>query len=267
MKTVPQVRVVVRCASSMAACVALLAATACSGTPGTLPASSGDGGGGATTAPAGACVAVPASQLPAGASSATGSFSGAAAGNVCPGGVSARIDPAIGSGATAPYTFTLGYTMASAGSTGDFAFTSPAGATDGELTVTIGLLSAAAGQSASGATGACGTAAFTYALPVSPGLDCGKSEAPHCADGCTASCTDYGCDPCTPEHKSASFTARAIDDCAGDEQTASGSWTLTLTSVTAAESSGTLQTPHGSLTATLAAATGTTGTLDLNLTF
>ncbi|MGH7293707.1 MAG: hypothetical protein ACRELB_02185, partial [Polyangiaceae bacterium] len=79
-----------------------------------------------------------------------------------------------------------------------------------------------------------------------------------------------GCNPCTPQAPSVSFTAKAAGDCLGDTQVVGGSWSLSLTSVTPASGSGSggkYYTPHGSFTATLAGADGAAGTATLAITF
>jgi hypothetical protein len=263
-------RVLAACAAGV---LAAGVAAACGGSNSTLP-DVPDGGGGASSSggavDAGSCVAIPASDLPQASSPASGTVSGAGLdATLCPGGASARVEPAGASIDTAPYLFYLTYTVGSSSSAGDFLFASPAGATDGELNFMVGLSSPAPGQYTPGTSGTCGGGAFTYYLPIPEGLSCDAGTAPNCPKGCASECSGFGCDPCTPQAPSVSFTANAAGDCLGDTQPAVGTWSLSLTSVTAASpgNGGKYYTPHGSLTATMAGASGAAGTATLSITF
>ena len=263
-----------RCAVACAAAVLVASVAAgCSGSTSSLPEGPDGGGGsssGGTVVDAGSCVAIPSSFLPAGASPASGTVIGAGlAATLCPAGASARVEPAGASIDTSPYFFVLSYTVGSDSSAGDFLFSSPAGATDGELNVMVGLPSPSPGTYAAGSGGTCGGGAFTYYLPVPAGLDCDAGVAPNCPEGCSSECSGFGCDPCTPQPPAVSFTANAAGDCLGDTQPAVGSWSLSLTSVTAASpgNSDKYYTPHGSFTATMAGADGSPGSATLSVTF
>ena len=246
------------------ACVVLVG---CSGSSGSLPA--GGDGGTTTVVDAGSCTSIPGSALPSGASAASGTFSGAASGTVCSGGASARIEAAGSSQDTAPFLFELSTTVGPNRWGDHFLFSAPAGASDGELNVMVGLTSVATGVLTETSAGTCGSGAFTYYLPVPAGLDCDAGVAPNCPNGCSSECSGFGCEPCTPQPPSVSYTAKAAGDCLGTQQTPSGSWTLTLTSVTpsTAGTSATTYTPHGTFTTSLAGADGAPGTVTLSITF
>ncbi len=207
----------------------------------------------------GACAPIPTSDLRAHASPASGTVTGDGIDALlCPGGAGAVILSAGASYDTTPFIFELNYTVA--GGAGDFQFASPAGANHGELSVLLGLASAAPGISSSPSGGECGTMAFTYYLPVPPGTDCEAGVPPNCPSGCSTICDNIAgpggsCEPCEPEPPSVGYSAIGSGDCIGDALTPLGSWMLSLTSLTeddAGTAGGvTYFTPHGTLTATM----------------
>jgi len=181
---------------------------------------------------AGSCVSIPSSG-PAYESPATGCVTGPDLNAVlCPGGALARFESAGAVYDTAPYFLILDFNVGS-GSAGDFSFLTPVGGSGGELTVTLGVGSLIPGTYTSPGGQDCGGVAFTYGVPSSAGCDGGTA--------CTTTAVSY--------------TAQGSDDCIGDSQTAQGSWTLVLTSITAfdAGSGGgiTYYTPHGTFTTTM----------------
>jgi hypothetical protein len=205
----------------------------------------------------GACAAIPGSDLRAHASPAYGTVTGTGLDALlCPGGAGAVILSAGASYDTAPFIFELDYTLA--GGAADFLFEAPADASNGELSVLLGISSTSPGSYSSPAGSECGTMAFTYYLPVPPGLDCEAGAPPDCPPGCGTICDNIiggGCEPCRPQPPGVSYSAQGNADCIGDTLTALGSWTLSLTSVTEADGGTagglTYYTPHGTLTATM----------------
>jgi hypothetical protein len=207
-------------------------------------------------------------------SPAEGTIAGSGlSGVLCPGGATARIESAGARSDTEPYIFFLDYTVetGTAGPVTDFVFASPTGAMDGEIGVLLGIPSAAPGEYDSPAGQQCGTMAFTYYLPVSPTLNCEGGVPPSCSPGCGAVCSGQGCSPCTPQAPSFGYTAQGSADCIGSALTASGSWHLSLTSVTPGGDAGAGSTleffvPHGTLTATMVG-DGDAGTATLTSAF
>jgi hypothetical protein len=213
---------------------------------------SADGGAG----DAGACPAIPSSDLPSPSVPVSGTVSGPdLSGVLCPGGAFARILPAGASYDTEPFIFELDYTVGSTTQAQPFLFSSPSGATDGEIDVLLGLPSAGPGEYDSPSGGQCGSLAFTYYLPVPPTVDCDGGQPPACPPGCGTVCSGFGCNPCTPQAPAVSYLAQGATDCIGDTQAAIGSWHLSLTSVAPGGTSGstTYYLPHGTFTATMPA--------------
>jgi len=224
------------------------ASSLCSGATFVGLDSGGDGG---------ACAPIPSSDLRAHSSPACGTVTGNGVNALlCPGGAGAVILSAGASYDTAPFLFELDYTVF--GNATDFQFESPADANNGELDVLLGIPSAAPGDYSSPAASECGSMAFTYYLPSPPGLDCEAGTPPACPQGCGTICDNIaggGCEPCTPQPPAISYTAQGTGDCIGDPLTPAGSWTLSITSVTATDG-GTSgydvpYTPHGTFTATM----------------
>jgi hypothetical protein len=191
---------------------------------------------------------------------------------LCPGGASARVESAGARYDTAPFFFSLSYTVGTTSVVEPFAFQSPTGASHGELDIFVGLAAAAPGDYTSPAGQDCGSGAFTYYLPVPPSVSCDGGAPPNCPPGCGTICSGFGCAPCTPQAPSVSYTANGTMDCLGNSKSALGSWHLSLTSVTPA-GSGTGQglmyfTPHGTLTATMMIdGDGGSGTATLTASF
>jgi hypothetical protein len=192
---------------------------------------------------------------------------------ICLGGVSARVESAGARYDTSPYFWILNYTIQTGGEAGvtDFEFQNPSGASNGELNVLVGIPSIAPGVYSSPAGQQCGSMAFTYYLPVPPGLDCEGGVPPSCPAGCTAICSGLGCEPCTPQPPSVSYTAQGSADCIGDTTTPIGSWNLTLTSVTPVSTDAgsrlSYYTSHGTFTATMIAGDGGADTAGFSVTF
>jgi hypothetical protein len=188
---------------------------------------------------------------------------------LCPGGASAYVESAGARYDTVPYFMMIEWTLGSG--IADFDFQSPAGASNGELSVMVGLNSAGPGEYSSPGGQDCGSLAFTYFLPVPPGVNCGTDTGPNCPPGCGSACSGFGCTPCTPQQPSVSYTAKGPTDCMGNSQTAIGSWQLSLTSVvpgTSGTGSGlSYFTPHGTFTAAMVASDGGSDTATLSVSF
>jgi hypothetical protein len=239
---------------------------------GTVPSPDGPGAVIDTSTPdAAGCLPILSSDLHVSASPGSGTITG---GNLtavlCPGGASVYVESAGARYDTMPYFLMIEYTLDSTPAA-DFDFQSPPGATNGELSVMVGLNSASSGDYNSPAGQDCGALVFTYYLPVPAGVSCEGGTGPDCPPGCGAVCSGFGCSPCTPQPPSVSYMAQSSTDCMGNSQTPIGSWQLSLASVTAGDAgtgSGlTYFTPHGSFTATLVATDGSAASVTLSVTF
>jgi hypothetical protein len=184
---------------------------------------------------------------------ASGTFSGPLAGTVCTGGAYAHVESVPAADGGAPTVkFLIGSAVAGA-EAGSIRFQSPSNATSGYFDIEVGLPSASPGTYAQAQS--CGGGALTAYLPApDPSICATDGDTFNCPDGCelTGSLT-AGCTPIPP---SLNYATVGADDCAGDATAPAGSWTLTLTSLTAdptgPNSSGVLAyAPHGTLTATL----------------
>jgi hypothetical protein len=174
------------------------------------------------------------------------------AGAVCTGGAYANVESQSADDGGAPTVHFFIYSSVLADAAKSIRFQSPADATSGLLVVEIGLPSASPGTYAQAVS--CGNVVLLAYLPAPDPSIC-ATDAPvafQCPDGCESSGI-YSCMPIPPQR---SYAALGASDCVGDDTTPSGSWTLTLTSLTAdpkgPDSSGLLSyAPHGSLSATL----------------
>ncbi len=150
-------------------------------------------------------------------------------------------------------------------------FKSPAGASDGLLTGMISVSSPEPGVYKSSDGAACGFLGFSYGLPIPASVDCDGGTPPSCSPGCSSVCSGQGCEPCAPTQPQAFYGANAPTDCLGDSQVITGSWTLTLTSVSRftgdAGELDTDYTPHGTLQATLTDVDGGTDPATLSMAF
>ncbi|HEY6477567.1 MAG TPA: hypothetical protein VI456_13380, partial [Polyangia bacterium] len=127
-------------------------------------------------------------------------------------------------------------------------------ATGGEVDVDIGISAAAPGTYSQDVT--CGSAELVAYLPApDPSICATDADSLNCPDGCQSTGQNQ---PCTPTPPMVIYAALAASDCRGDSTTAVGSWTVTLTSLTAEPDAGTgtlgsaIYKAHGTLTATLA---------------
>ena len=93
--------------------------------------------------------------------------------------------------------------------------------------------------------------------------------------GCGRACPALGCQgiPCEPQPPEVGYQAQGSGDCIGDTQAAVGSWTLTITSISAAKgqagTDNTFYSPHGTLIASMPGdpGDGGAGTAQFTVTF
>jgi hypothetical protein len=206
---------------------------------------------------------------------ATGTFSGdGVSGAICDRGAFAYVQSTPADDGGAPMIELLIETTVKGSPAAALRFSTPGNVVSGEINVDIGLPAASAGTYAPAAT--CGSAVIVATLPPPDASICATDAGPDsfdCPTGCQSigGISDHTCAPIAPE---LDFVALASDDCRGDSTTPTGSWTLTLTSVTPypadAGAYGVLYyAVHGTLTATLAdeQSDGGTSGVSLALTF
>ncbi len=249
---------------------------------GTSGGASGSGGSGLGTGGAltdaglgpfdgGACTDNASQQTDPNMTAASGTFSGALAGAVCTGGTFASVQSTPADDGGAPR---VELKIASVGA-GDPAarirFQDGANVTDGELSIDVGIPAATPGTYTQDAS--CGAVVLIGDLPVpDPSICATDAEIFGCPNGCESTGQDQPCLPIPPQ---VIYAAVAPADCHGYLTPGGGSWTVTLTSLTAEPDAGTgilgslTYKAHGTLTATLAdqsADAGTTG-VSLSLSF
>jgi hypothetical protein len=202
----------------------------------------------------GACIDNASQQTDPNMTAASGTFSGALAGSVCTGGTFAHVQSTPASDGGAPEVQLL---IASVGA-GDAAerirFQAGANVTAGQLIIDVGLSAATPGTYTQ--DGSCGSVVLLGDLPApDPSICATDAEVFGCPNGCESTGPDQ---PCTPSPPQAIYAAVAASDCHGYPTTGGGSWTVTLTSLTAEPDAGTgtlgslNYKAHGTLTATLA---------------
>lgn len=202
---------------------------------------------------------------------ATGTFSGPLAGSVCKGGAFAHVESKPADDGGAPTVTFFIYSSVAGAAAGSLRFQSPADATSGLLDVQIGLPSASPGTYAQAQS--CGSGVLGVYLPApDPSICATDADTFNCPDGCELSAAPP--QVCTPILPMQTYAALGADDCFGDPTPPTGSWTLTLTSLTVdpkgLDSSGILNyAAHGSLSATLLDQDPDAGTagVSLSLTF
>lgn len=200
----------------------------------------------------GTCVDDGSHQTTPNTTAASGTFSGMLAGAVCTGGTFAHVEsrPADDGGAPAVTLFIDN--SAAAAAPGSFRFQLPANAINGLLNVEIGLPSARPGTY--GQAQSCGNVVLTAVLDVAdPSICAAATDTSNCPDGCEPA----GLNECMPSLPFISYAALGAADCLGNPATPVGSWTVTLTALTAdpagPDSSGNLvYAVHGTLSAMLA---------------
>jgi hypothetical protein len=250
------------------------------GSGGTTDAGSGaptGAGGGALTdaglAPfdGGTCTDNASQQTDPNMTAASGTFSGALAGSVCTGAAFAHVESTPAADGGAPEVQLLIATVGAGDPAARIRFQDGANVTDGALTVDVGISAATPGTYTQ--DGSCGAVVLIGDLPAPDPSICATDAMDF---GCPNGCESMGPDqPCTPIPPQAVYAAVAATDCRGYATTGGGSWTVTLTSLTAEPDAGTgtvgslIYKAHGTLSATLAdqsADAGTTG-VSLSLTF
>jgi len=241
--------------------------------PSALGGSAGGGSAAPGTSTAAACTPLSGSDLPPGSSSVSGNVTAPnLAATLCAGGAYARVLSAGAAYDTSPYLFELN-SVAASGALADFAFQSPSGASTADFVFMTGLPSLTTGTYTGGAAPACGAAVFQYTLPVPPGADCSGGTDTECPASCSRVCPAFGCAgiACEPVPPTVAYQASGATDCEGNATSTSGSWTLTLSELSAADADPSTYdqpfTPHGSLTMTLPAGAGGSGAAVFSATF
>ena len=219
----------------------------------------------------GACTDDASQQTDPNMTAASGTFSGALAGSVCTGGTFAYVQSSPADDGGAPEVELLIASVGAGDPAARIRFQEGANVTDGELIIDVGLSAATPGTYTQ--DGSCGSVVLIGDLPVPDSSICATdAEIFGCPNGCESTGPDQ---PCTPIPPQAIYAAVAATDCHGYATTGGGSWTLTLTSLTAEPDAGTgvvgsvLYKAHGTLTAKLADQStdaGTTG-VSLSLSF
>ena len=263
--------------AAAAACLTAAAATlfACGGLAGSpgAPSDAGTGSDG-TTGPtvdaafdAGSCPSLPPDGgIPIGETPADGTLDGAAVGaTLCNASAQIYVSPYT----TPPNRILLMLNSSSPATTAQF--TSPTGASDPLLTGFVAISAAAPGVYSSSDAQSCGGLVVSYSLPLPPGVDCDGGNPPQCPQYCASACSGFGCTPCAPSPPEDGYEAHVASDCLGSTQTVTGSWSVTLTSVTpssgVAGRPGTYYTPHGTFVAQVSDENGGTDTATLTLSF
>ncbi len=202
----------------------------------------------------GACTDNGSQQTDPNMSAASGTFSGAVAGAVCAGGTFAHVQSTPAEDGGAPEVELLIAAVGAGDPAARIRFQDGANVTGGELQVDIGISAAATGTYTQDVT--CGSAELVANLPApDPSICAADAGGFNCPDGCASFGPDQ---PCTPIAPQVIYAALAASDCQGDSTTPTGTWTVTLTSLTAEPDAGTgtlgslIYKAHGTLTATLA---------------
>jgi len=217
----------------------------------------------------GMCIDNASQQTDPNMTAAGGTFSGALAGAVCTGAAFAHVQstPAVDGGA--PTIELLIETLGGGDPAARVRFQDPSNATDGFLSVDIGLPAASPGTYTQDVS--CGSTVLAADLPAPDPSVCATDAGDgDCPTGCEATGPIFA-QVCTPIAPQLSYAALGASDCRGDVTTPAGSWTLTLKSLTAdpagPDSSGNLvYAAHGTLSATLADQSADAGTTGVSLT-
>jgi hypothetical protein len=219
----------------------------------------------------GACTDNASQQTDPNMTAASGTFSGALAGAVCTGGTFAHVQSTPADDGGAPEIELLIASVGAGDPAARIRFQDGANVTDGELTIDVGIPAATPGTYTQ--DGSCGAVVLIGDLPAPDPSICATDAMDFgCPDGCESTGPDQPCMPIPPQ---AIYAAVAASDCHGYATTGGGSWTVTLSSLTAEPDAGTgilgsvTYKVHGTLSATLAdqsADAGTTG-VSLTLTF
>jgi hypothetical protein len=246
------------------------------GAPGGATGSGGSGlgtGGALTDAglgpfDGGACTDNASQQTDPNMTAASGTFSGALAGAVCTGGTFAQVRSTPADDGGAPEVELLIASVGAGDPAARIRFQDGANVTDGALSIDVGIPAATPGTYTQ--DGSCGAVVLIGDLPAPDPSICATDAMDFgCPNGCESTGSDQ---PCTPTPPQAIYAAVAASDCHGYATTGGGSWTVTLTSVTAEPDAGTgtlgsvIYKAHGTLTATLADQSTDAGTTGVSLT-
>ncbi len=233
----------------------------------------GAGGGALTDAglgpfDGGACTDNVSQQTDPSMTAASGTFSGALAGSVCTGGTFAHVQSTPADDGGAPEVQLLIASVGAGDPAARIRFQDGANVTGGELIIDVGISAATPGTYTQDAS--CGSVVLIGDLPApDPSICVTDAEVLGCPTGCESTGPDQ---PCTPIPPQAIYAAVAAADCHGYPTTGGGSWTVTLTSLTAEPDAGTgtlgslIYKVHGTLTATLADQSADAGTTGVTLT-
>jgi hypothetical protein len=216
----------------------------------------------------GACTDNASQQTDPHMTAASGTFSGALAGAVCAGGTFAYVQSTPADDGGAPQVELLIATVGAGDPAARIRFQDGADVTDGELSIDVGLSAATPGTYTQ--NGSCGAVVLIGDLPApDPSICATDAQDFGCPNGCESTGPDQ---PCTPIPPQAIYAAVAATDCHGYATTGGGSWTVTLTSLTAEPDAGTgtvgslTYKAHGTLSATLADQSADAGTAGVSLT-
>ena len=251
-----------------------------SGNGGTSGGATGSGGSGLGTGGAltdaglgpfdgGTCTDNASQQTDPNMTAASGTFSGALAGAVCTGGTFAHVQSTPADDGGAPWVELLIATVGAGDPAARIRFQGGANVTAGELTIDVGISTAAPGTYTQDAS--CGAVVLIGDQPAPDPSICATDAGDFF--GCPTGCESTGPDqPCLPIPPQVIYAAVAASDCHGYSTTSAGSWTVTLTSLTAEPDAGTgilgsvIYKAHGTLSATLADQSADAGTTGVSLT-
>jgi len=159
----------------------------------------------------------------------SGSFSGALAGTICTGGAFAKVETEPADDGGAPTILFFLQSDVGPDAAQSIRFQSPANATSGLLSAEIGLPSLSPGTYAQAAS--CGDVLVIAYLPIADPSRCANAvpdQSFQCPDGCEL----QGLTSCMGIPPQRTYVALGASDCVGNDTTPTGSWTLTLTSLT-----------------------------------
>lgn len=216
----------------------------------------------------GACTDDASQQTDPNMTAASGTFSGALAGAVCTGGTFAHVQSTPAADGGAPRVELLIASVGAGDPAARVRFQNPPNVTAGELIVDVGLSAATPGTYTQDAS--CGSVVLIGDLPIPDPSVCVADAA---VFGCPTGCESTGPDqPCMPIPPQVIYAAVGASDCHGYPTTGGGTWTVTLTSLTAEPDAGTgilgsvVYKAHGTLSATLADQSADAGTAGVSLT-
>ncbi len=216
----------------------------------------------------GACTDNASQQTDPTMTAASGTFSGALAGAVCAGGAFAYVQSTPADDGGAPEVELLITTVGAGDPAARIRFQDGANITAGELYIDVGISAAAPGTYTQ--DGSCGATVLIGDLPAPDPSICATDAGDFF--GCPTGCESTGPDqPCTPIPPQVIYAAVAASDCHGYPTTGVGTWTVTLSSLTAEPDAGTgtlgslIYKAHGTLSATLADQSADAGTAGVSL--